>query len=325
MNPLHHGLLLLMAASGLFFSGCGGGGDADAKAYRYHVVCTTGMVGDIVRNVAGEGVRVTTLMGAGVDPHLYAASLDDVAALSSADVVFYSGLMLEGKMSESLESVGVDKPAVAVTRDFPEDLTIHVAGFGGHADPHVWMDPELWSRAVDTVAEVLAKYDPPHAEQYRGNAAKYKAELAELDAYGKRVLATVPRDSRVMVTSHDAFNYFGRAFNLEVEGVQGISTESEAGLARMNQLVDMLVDRKVKAVFAETSVSAKSVESLINGARSRGREIKIGGRLFSDAMGDAGTYEGTYIGMLDHNITVVARALGGEAPEGGMRGGLKSE
>jgi manganese/zinc/iron transport system substrate-binding protein len=209
-----------------------------------------------------------------------------------------------------------------VTELIDEKFLLEPEDFGGHYDPHVWMDPSAWAKAVEAVGKSLAEFDPKHAALYKKNAADYAAKCEELSAYGKRVLATVPEGSRVLVSSHDAFNYFGRAFNLKVMGVQGISTESEAGLQQINGLVDFIVKNNVKAVFVESSVSPKNIEALVGGVKARGQDLKIGGELFSDAMGAEGTYEGTYLGMLDHNITLVARALGGEAPVKGHGGKL---
>lgn len=324
-------LLLLMSLA--LAAGCDGGSESaegvsatgsveGAKDYPYHAVATTGMVGDIVRNVAGDKAEVSAIMGPGVDPHLYTASRDDVARMMRSDIIFYSGLLLEGKMTDALVRVAGRKPVIAVTEVIDKQYLLEPEEYAGLYDPHVWMDPQAWSRCVDAAAERLAEFDPPNADLYRQNAEQYKEQLDRLHAYGETSLATIPEGSRVLVTSHDAFNYFGRAFNLNVEGIQGLSTQSEAGLARVNSLVDMLVNQDVKAVFAETSVPQKSIESLVNGARSRGHEVRIGGELFSDAMGSQGTYEGTYIGMIDHNITTVTRALGGQAPERGMQGKL---
>jgi manganese/zinc/iron transport system substrate-binding protein len=240
------------------------------------------------------------------------------------DLVFYSGLMLEGEMADTLVKISRNKPVFAVTELIDESYLLEPAEMQGHYDPHVWMDVAAWSKSVATVADALAKHDPAHADEYRANAKAYQQRLARLDEYGKRAAATIPADSRVLVTSHDAFNYFGRAYGLDVQGVQGISTESEAGLQRINELVDLLVAKKVTAVFVETSVSHKNIEAIVSGARARGHEVQIGGELFSDAMGRDGTYEGTYEGMMDHNLTVVVRALGGEAPAGGLNGKLTS-
>ena len=287
------------------------------------VAATVGMVGDLVRIVGGDRVKVTQMMGAGVDPHLYKTTRDDVQILMKADVVFYSGLMLEGKMTDTLLKMARGKPVIAVTEVLKKQTLLAPEDFAGHYDPHVWMDVAAWSQCVDVIAEELSAIDPPSEAGYRERANALQDQLLKLDAYGKKVIATVPEGSRILVTSHDAFNYFGRAYGLEVMGVQGISTESEAGLQRINELVDMLVNKKVKSVFVESSVPRKSIDSLVEGARSRGHEVKVGDKaLFSDAMGKPGTYEGTYIGMLDHNITLVARGLGGDAPEGGFEGML---
>ena len=295
----------------------------DSK-YPIQVIATVGMVADIVRNVGGEHVEVTQIMGAGVDPHLYKATRDDVQTIMDGDIVFYCGLMLEGKMADTLVKVARSKPVFAVTELIDESELLEPEDLEGHYDPHLWMDIESWSRCVDAVAHALAEFDRNHEEDYRMSAEKYCQQLAELHAYGVQSLDSIPKESRVLITSHDAFNYFGRAYGLEVQGVQGISTESEAGLLRVNELVETIVSRNVQAVFVESSVSRKNIDALVEGAQSRGHHVTVGGELFSDAMGQAGTYEGTYIGMLDHNITVTARALGGTAPAKGMQGLLSS-
>ncbi len=282
------------------------------------------MVADIVRNVGGNQLQVSQVMGAGVDPHLYKATRDDVQKIMKADLVFYSGLMLEGKMSDTLIKVARSKPVVAVTESIDEATLLEPESLQGHYDPHVWMDVSAWTKCVHVVASTLSTFDPENTDSYETNAEAYTNELGKLHEYGVRAIASIPEGKRLLVTSHDAFNYLGRAYGLEVQGVQGISTESEAGLQRVNELVEMLVARKVEAVFIESSVPRKNIDALIEGARSKGHEIRVGGELFSDAMGEAGTYEGTYIGMLDHNITTITRALGGETPERGFQGKLKS-
>ncbi len=283
------------------------------------------------------------IIGAGVDPHVYNPTRGDVALLLKSDIVFYSGLLLEGQMSDILVfycwhwqgfpvpastpmavvEVGYWRPVHAVTELLQKTYLIDNAA-SGHQDPHVWMDVAGWEKAVSVVAEALVEFDPVNGDLYRSNAARYQAELKQLDAYARRVIASIPEEQRILVTAHDAFNYMGRAYGIEVLGIQGLSTESEAGLKDINRIVDELVRRRIPAVFVETSVSDKNVKALIEGAASRGHTVKIGGELFSDAMGAAGTYEGTYVGMIDHNVTIIARALGGQAPEKGMSGKLKS-
>lgn len=295
---------------------------AAERTYPYKITTTVGMVTDIVKQVAGEKAKVTGIIGEGVDPHLYKPTRNDVAALLGADVVFYSGLVLEGKMGDTLVKVARNKPVYAVTELIDEKYLLEPKEFQGHYDPHVWMDVGAWSKGVAAVAKALGEFDPPNAGFYRENATRYQAELAKLDEYACQTIATIPSKSRILITAHDAFNYFGRAYGLQVMGIQGISTESEAGLQDINRLVDMIVAHDVKAVFVETSVSDKNVRALVDGARAKGKKISIGGLLFSDAMGAAGTYEGTYLGMIDHNVTVVANALGGKTPSQGLNGKL---
>ena len=310
--------------------GCGPKGNKVEQETKgeglYDIVTTTGMVGDIVRVIAGDQATVINLIGDGVDPHLYKPTRHDVAALSHADLVFYSGLYLEGKMDSAFKAIQAKgKPVYAVTELIDPAFLIYPEGQEEHPDPHVWMDVQGWMATLAVVADALADYDPEHAAEYRGRAETFRQEMATLDHYIKNTLKTIPEDRRVMVTAHDAFNYFGRAYGLEVMGIQGISTESEAGIQDINRLVDLLVERKVPAVFVESTVAVKNVKALIEGARSRGHEVRIGGELFSDAMGASGTYRGTYIGMLDHNATTVAGALGADAAPGGFQGKLSHD
>ena len=319
--------LLLIAITTAPFAGCSErpapARAASPKAYPYTITTTVGMVTDIVRQVAADKAQVQGIIGEGVDPHLYRTTRNDVAALMSADVVFYNGLLLEGKMADALVSIATKvRHVYQVTRLIDEQYLLEPAEFAGHFDPHVWMDVVAWMRAVEAVTGKLAEFDPANAAFYRKNATAYLLELEKLDRYARDRIATIPEPRRVLITAHDAFNYFGRAYQIEVLGIQGLSTESEAGLEQINRLVDLIVERNIMAVFVETSVSPKNIKALIEGAASRGQTIKIGGALFSDAMGQPGTYEGTYLGMIDHNVTTIARALGGKAPAGGMQGKL---
>lgn len=271
------------------------------------VVCTTGMVTDLARNVGGEHVKVTTLMGAGVDPHLYKASPGDVSLLSGADVVFYSGQHLEGRMTDLLESLAQRKQVTAVASAVPESRILHDEN-GAH-DPHLWFDVSLWSEAANAVRDTLVEFDPPYADEYRAQADAYRARLAKLHQETAAAIETIPKQHRVMVTAHDAFQYFGRAYHIEVRGIQGISTDSEAGVKQVNDLVNFLVERKIKAVFVETSVSDQNIRSLLEGCAAQGHKVVIGGELFSDAMGADGTPEGTYEGMIRHNVDTIVKAL----------------
>jgi len=296
---------------------------AVAADTRPMVVATTGMVADLARAVAGDRADVTALIGEGVDPHLYKPTRSDIAKLTRADVVLLNGLRLEGKMDEAFQRLATaGKPVVAVAERVPAAQRLAPPEFEGNDDPHVWMVPSLWVHALDAVRDALAAADPAGADTYTRNADAYKAELADLDTYARAVFESVPANARMLVTAHDAFNYLGRAYGLEVRGIQGVSTESEAGLRDIESLVALLVERGIPAVFAETSVSDRNVQALIEGAAARGHTVVLGGSLFSDAMGAPGTYEGTYVGMVDHNVTIIARALGGSAPEGGFRGKL---
>ncbi|NKB23105.1 MAG: manganese transporter [Kiritimatiellae bacterium] len=293
------------------------------RSYPYQIVTTVGMVNDIVQHVVGEKAEARNIIGEGVDPHLYKSTRNDVAALLDADVIFYAGLMLEGKMADVLVKVArTGKPVYAVTELIDEKYLLQPIEFSGHYDPHVWMDVQGWIKGVAAVAQALSEYDPSHATYYKENAQKYRADLEQLHTYVLESMSTIPPSSRVLITAHDAFNYFGRAYGLEVKGIQGISTESEAGVQDINQLVDIIVARDVKAVFVETSVAEKNIRALVEGANARGKEVVIGGSLFSDAMGMRGTYEGTYMGMIDHNATTIVRALGGTVPDRGMQDNL---
>lgn len=297
------------------------GGQAET---RLRVVTTIGMITDVVQNVAGERVEVKGLMGPGVDPHLYKATRSDIATLNSADAVFYNGLLLEGKITDALIRVATaGKKVFAVTELIDPSYLLEPSEFQGHYDPHVWMDPRAWTQAVEAIRAKLLEIDSAGTQVYNANAEAYKRKLEELDRYAENALKSVPASSRVLVTAHDAFNYFGRRYGFEVLGIQGISTESEAGVKDIEQLVAVLVDRKIGAVFVESTVSKRNIQALIEGAAARGHTVRIGGELFSDAMGKSGTYEGTYIGMIDHNVSYIARALGGKIPEGGFQGKLK--
>ncbi|NBN65185.1 zinc ABC transporter solute-binding protein [Microvirga tunisiensis] len=288
------------------------------------VVTTTGMIADAARRVGGEAVSVTSLMGPGVDPHAYRQTRTDIVAMTRADLVLWHGLYLEAQMEDFFADLGRKRQVVAVADGLDRARLLSHADYAGRFDPHVWMDPMLWSGVVIAVRDALTAARPGQAPLFAANAEAHLAELAGLDAYSRQVLGTVPEASRVLLTAHDAFGYFGRAYGYEVIGIQGISTQSEAGLNRVAELVDLLVSRKIGAVFVESSVSDRNIRALIEGAASRGHAVTIGGELFSDAMGQSGTYEGTYLGMIDHNVTLVARALGGTAPARGMNGTLSA-
>lgn len=288
------------------------------------VVATTGMIADAARQVGGEAVTVRALMGPGVDPHAYRQTRTDIVAMTRADLVMWHGLYLEAQMEEFFHDLERKRAVVAVAEGLPKELLRGHDDYADKFDPHVWMTPAMWKLVVVEVQNALTNARPEAADLFAANATAHLADLDRLIAYGDETLAQVPESNRVLLTAHDAFGYFGRDYGFEVLGIQGISTQSEAGLNRIGTLVDMLVNRGIKAVFVESSVSDRSIRALIEGAAARGHEVSIGGELFSDAMGSEGTYEGTYLGMLDHNITTIANALGADVPARGMDGKLSA-
>ncbi len=311
--------LFTIIGAGLAFLLVSGGAAAcepSGGAGPLKVVATTGMIADAARNVAGERAQVTALMGEGVDPHLYKASPADARLMSEADLILYNGLHLEGKMGDALVKLARRKATVQVTESIPESLLREPPEFQGQYDPHVWFDVSLWMKAAERIRDALTEQDLAGKETYAANAQRYLAELAALHEWCKTELARVPEEKRVLVTAHDAFGYFGRAYGLEVKAIQGISTDSEPTIRDINALVDLLVSRRIGAVFVESSVPRKTIEALVEGAAARGHRLVIGGQLFSDAMGRAGTPEGTYVGMVRHNVNTIVRALLGETADG---------
>ena len=283
-----------------------------------NVVVTTGMIADVVSNIAEDLVNIKVLMGSGVDPHAYRQTRSDIVALANADLVLWNGLYLEAQMEEFLLELANDRPVVAVAEKVPDNLLIGSDEYDGRFDPHLWMDPSIWSYLVLNVKDALIEILPEAKTRFTDNTENYLKEIEQLKNYTNRVLESVPQKNRILLTSHDAFNYFGQAYGFNVIGIQGISTESEAGLQRMSKLVDLIIEMNVQAVFIETSVSDRNIKALVEGARAKGHEVTVGGELFSDAMGEPGSYEGTYIGMIDSNSTTIAIALGGNAPPTGM-------
>ncbi|MGF1619926.1 MAG: metal ABC transporter solute-binding protein, Zn/Mn family [Rhodomicrobiaceae bacterium] len=288
------------------------------------IVATTGMIADAARQIGGDLVAVKGLMGPGVDPHAYRQTRTDILGLTKADLVLWHGLYLEAQMEDFMRQLAARQKVVAVAEALPKDVLLSHETYTNKYDPHVWMTPALWSKVVGTIRDALIEAMPEQRGTLEANAEKHLQEIAALQDYTAKILATVPAETRILVTAHDAFNYFGRAYDFEVLGIQGISTESEAGLSRIAELVNLLVERKIGAVFVESSVSDRNIRAIMEGAAARGHDVKVGGELFSDAMGEPGTYEGTYIGMIDHNATLITRALNGDAPERGMSGRLST-
>jgi manganese/zinc/iron transport system substrate-binding protein len=301
-------LTLIFLSLTLLCAACGSQSTGAAEG-KLKVTATIGMITDVVKQVGGDHVQVTGLMKSGVDPHLYKASQGDVKKLEQAQLIFYNGLHLEGKMIEIFEKMAAEKPTVAVSRNIPEsELRGWEGGEAAH-DPHIWFNVKHWISATEVIRDELSQFDPTHAADYKNNAAAYLKQLQELDAYAKQQIASIPEDQRVLVTAHDAFGYFGDAYHIKVMGLQGISTASEYGSKDVSDLREFLVSNRIKAVFVESSVPKRSIEAVIQGAKKQGHEVKIGGELFSDAMGKEGTPEGTYIGMVRHNVDTIVNAL----------------
>ncbi|NTZ17903.1 manganese transporter [Paenibacillus sp. JMULE4] len=305
MTLLFLGLAIALAA-------CGApketGGNAAAGG-KIQVVSTTGMIHDLVKQVGGEHVEAQALMQPGVDPHLYKASQGDLRKLEQAELIFYNGLHLEGKMIDIFEQMAKSKPTVPVTKNIAESELLASDDQGMEHDPHVWFNVRHWISATETIRDELVKLDAAHADSYKNNAEAYIRQLEELDQYVKTQIANIPEQQRVLVTAHDAFGYFGKAYGIQVRGLQGMNTASEYGSKDVSELRDYLVANKIKAIFVESSVPKKSIEAVIEGAKRQGHDIRIGGELFSDAMGEEGTPEGTYLGMVRHNVDTIVKAL----------------
>lgn len=300
--------LLLLLAITVFIS-CTGKKEIPIANRKIKIVTTTGMIKDAVEHVTGDKADVIALMGPGVDPHLYKATQGDLEKLTSADIVFYNGLHLEGKMGEVFEKLGRLKPVIAVSKDIPEERLRTIPGFAGTHDPHIWFDVKLWEEAVKAVRGFMVQYDSASAGNYEKNAEAYLREMDSLHVSVKTQLQQIPESQRVLITAHDAFGYFGDAYGIEVRGLQGISTVSEFGLKDVTDLVNFIISRKIKAIFVETSVSQKSINAVVEGCNHKGWQVKIGGSLYSDAMGAAGTPSGNYLGMVSANVNTIVTAL----------------
>jgi manganese/zinc/iron transport system substrate-binding protein len=304
-------LVLILISTAALAAGCGRGAAPAPLAGRpVKVTTTTGMIADLAANIGAERVDVAGLMGPGVDPHLYKPSASDVEKLEGADIILYNGLELEGRMTDVFVKIARGgKPTVAVSEDIDPETLREPVEFQGKYDPHIWFDVTLWRQAARTVARELAKLDPTSKSLYERNADAYVTRLDELHRYVQEQIATIPPGSRVLVTAHDAFGYFGRRYGMEVRGLQGTSTATEAGARDVSTLAQYLCERRIKAIFVESSVPHSTIRAVQEAARARRCSVAIGGELFSDAMGSRGTPEGTYIGMVRHNVDTIARAL----------------
>ena len=305
-------LTLILLASFLLSACSTPSGDSEVPITErpVKVVTTTGMIADIVNNVGGDRVSVQALMGPGIDPHLYKPTASDVSRLENADIIFYNGLHLEGRMVDVFEKMEASgKPTYAVASEIDTQLLHKPPQFEGQFDPHIWFDVTLWKFAVEKVTKDLSAFDPTSSDLYQANARSYLEQLDELSTYIHEQIATVPESSRVLITAHDAFGYFGAQYGMEVRGLQGTSTAAEAGAADVQALAAFLAERQIKAIFVESSVPPATIEAVQKATQAQGWDVQIGGQLFSDAMGQAGTPEGTYIGMVKFNVDTIVKAL----------------
>lgn len=292
---------------GLLFIGCGGGAKTPDSG-KLKVVTTTTILADVLRELSGDLVEVEALMGPGVDPHLYKASAGDVGRMSKADMVVYNGLHLEGRMGEVFENIK-GKIIFAANENLSESELLDFETNPGYFDPHVWFDVPIWKEATVRMAKGLKELDPENKEEYDKNLEKYLIELDALDQYVKDRTQEVAEDKRILITAHDAFQYFGNRYGFQVMGLQGISTDAEAGASDVRQLADLIVEKQVKAIFVESSVPRKNIEALQEAVKSRGFDVAIGGELYSDSTGDVGTDAESYIGTLKENIDTIVDAL----------------
>ncbi|WP_179334098.1 metal ABC transporter solute-binding protein, Zn/Mn family [Winogradskyella costae] len=277
---------------------------------KLNIATTTTMITDLVQNIGGDMVNVQGLMGSGVDPHLYKASEGDVNKLVNADIIFYNGLHLEGKLVEVFEKMGSNtKTPIALADALDKKTLIGSEYFASNFDPHVWFDINYFKQFAEKAATILSEKNPENAEKFEANKSAYLAKLETLQNKVKQTIETLPKEKRVLVTAHDAFNYFGKAYGFEVVGLQGISTATEAGVQDVQKLATFIIEKQIKAIFVESSVPKRTIEALQASVKSKGHDVKIGGTLYSDALGSAGTVEGTYIGMFEYNVNTIVNAL----------------
>jgi manganese/zinc/iron transport system substrate-binding protein len=304
-------IILLLAMAGLMVA-CTNSPSTTAEDDRVRVVATVGQIGDLVDVIGGDRVAVTTLMGAGADPHQYAATEGDVEVLQNAEIIFYNGNFLEARMMGILEQLGERKHVVAVSEQIDPALLLEWEDYAQYKDPHVWFSVPIWREVAEVIRDTLIEVDAEHAESYRSNAEQLLADMDELHSYVQTQVAQVPADQRILVTAHDAFNYFGHTYGFQVRGLQGLSTDSEASTADVQNLARFLVDNQIRAIFIESSLPIRNVEALKEAAAAQGWNVEIGGELYSDTIGTPGTPEGTYIGMIRHNIDTIVSALASE-------------
>jgi len=304
-------LLISLVLPVLLLAGCNNATSTEDQNQdgKVKVVTTIAQIADVARNVGGEHVEVESLMGPGTDPHLYKATQSDIQALQDADIIFYNGHHLEGQMNNVFKKMREQKPTYAVAESIPEEKMDDDPENPEIYDPHVWFDVTMWKYTVDEIARGLSDLNPDNQGNFEKNTEDYKQKLDDLHKYAQEQINQIPEESRVLVTAHDAFHYFGKAYGMEVKGLQGLSTDSEFGLKDIQRIIDLITERNIKAVFVESSVSERSINAVVEGATENGHDLEIGGELYSDAMGPEDTEEGTYIGMFKHNIDTIVNAL----------------
>lgn len=299
---------LIILAFTFFFASCKKEGKNENK--KLNVVTTTSMITDLVKNIGGNLIEINGLMGSGVDPHLYKASEGDVSKLVNADVIFYNGLHLEGKLVEVFEKMGHQNiKTIAIGESLEKNTLIGSDYFASNYDPHIWFSVENWKTITAFVIKKLIEADPKNIKAFEANGKEYLAKLEALDHKLKSKIATLPKEKRILVTAHDAFSYFGKTYDFNVVGLQGLSTATEAGVQDVQKLAKFIIEKEIKAIFVESSVPKRTIEALQAAVESKGHKVNIGGTLFSDALGNANTNEGTYIGMFDYNVNTIINAL----------------
>ncbi|MBD3273686.1 MAG: manganese transporter [Candidatus Marinimicrobia bacterium] len=302
-------LFIFLLTLGITFQRCGQNKGQGNNSDKLKIVATTGMIADLLENIGKDRVSVTGLMGPGVDPHLYKASHADINALSNADIIFYTGLRLEGKMTGILEKMSRQKSVIPLTEEIPKGKLLQPEGFAGNYDPHIWFDVALWTLTIEIVVDHLSEIDPEGEAFYRQNGSSYRTTLDSLHTWVQNKISSIPEQQRVLVTAHRAFGYFGQAYDIDVVGLQGISTVAEFGVNDVRRLVDLIIERQVRAIFVESSVPERSINAVREACKSRGFEISIGGTLYTGSMGGPGSGADTYVTMVQHNVNTIVDAL----------------
>lgn len=303
--------VLLFALVGLTLVGCRLEEEESVKEKKgpLHIVCTTGIIEDCLTHIAGDSAEVSSIMGPGTDPHIYKPTPGDIEMMDEADVIVSNGLHLEGKMADMLEKYSQEKPVLVLADGLEDEDIIKSADFQDAQDPHIWFDTDTWMKGMKYLAVELGKLDSNAANYYMDNWSDYNDEIQDLNAWVNAELGQINGESKILVTSHDAFSYFGRKYEMEVKGIQGISTLSEVGLKEVSDMVDFMIDHKIRSLFTETSTSDKTAQSIVDGCKAKNFKVDINGPLYADALGEPDSDAGTYIGMIKANVTAIVEGL----------------